>query len=155
MAPPLLLTVMMLMPFVEARITGDKREHHLLQRPRNAPRRTAFMVAVVVFYGVAWAAGGNDIIAVRLHLSINQITYALRVLIFLGPVIAYVVTKRWCLSLQRADYARLQHGYETGVISRSPEGGYTEKHLPVSGEEAYVLSAPYPRSGSSDPGTPP
>ncbi len=154
-APPLLLTVMMLMPFVEARISGDKREHHLLQRPRNAPRRTAFMVAVMTFYAVAWAAGGNDIIAVRLHLSINQITYALRVLIFLGPVIAYVVTKRWCHSLQRADAARLAHGYETGVISRSPEGGYTEQHLPLSPEEKYVLSAPYPRSGSSDPGTPP
>ena len=109
-APMLLLTVVLLLPFVEAWITGDKREHHLLQRPRNAPNRTAFMVALITFYGLAWAAGGNDIIAVKLHLSINQITYALRVLIFAGPVIAFLITKRWCISLQRADEVRLMHG---------------------------------------------
>ena len=139
-APMLLLTLVMLLPFVEARITGDKREHHLLQRPRNAPTRTAFMVALITFYGLAWTAGGNDIIAVKLHLSINQITYALRVLIFVGPVIAFLITRRWCISLQRADNARLMHGYETGVVSRSPEGGYSEKHLPVSPEKAYTLA---------------
>ena len=143
-APMLLLTLVMLLPFVEARITGDKREHHLLQRPRNAPTRTAFMVALITFYGLAWTAGGNDIIAVKLHLSINQITYALRVLIFVGPVIAFLITRRWCISLQRADNARLMHGYETGVVSRSPEGGYSEKHLPVSPEKAYTLCHPRP-----------
>ena len=140
-APPLLLIIVMLMPFVEARITGDKREHHLLQRPRNAPTRTAFFAALITFYGVAWAAGGNDIIAVQLHLSINQITYAFRVLILLGPVIAFVVTRRWCVSLQRHDAEKLLHGYETGVITRTPEGGYREAHLPVSPESASKLSA--------------
>ena len=139
-APMVMLTLVMLLPFVEARITGDKREHHLLQRPRNAPTRTAFMVALITFYGIAWAAGGNDIIATQLHLSINQITYAFRVLIFVGPVIAFLVTRRWCFSLQRADTARLMHGYETGVVTRSPEGGYSEKHLPVGREETYTLS---------------
>ncbi len=32
-APILLLTVVLLWPFLEAWVTGDKREHHLLQRP--------------------------------------------------------------------------------------------------------------------------
>jgi ubiquinol-cytochrome c reductase cytochrome b subunit len=32
-------------PFVEAWVTGDKREHHLLDRPRNAPTRTAIGMA--------------------------------------------------------------------------------------------------------------
>jgi len=141
LAPPLLLTVVALLPFVEQWITGDEREHHLLQRPRDVPLRTAVMAALVTFYGIAWAAGGNDIIAVQLHLSINQITYAFRVLIFLAPVVAFVITRRWCISLQRHDEQQLLHGYETGVIMRSPEGGYSEKHLPVSAERAYVLTA--------------
>jgi ubiquinol-cytochrome c reductase cytochrome b subunit len=140
-APVLLLTVLLLLPFVEAWITGDKREHHLLQRPRNAPTRTAFMVGLMTFYGIAWAAGGNDIIAIKLHLSINQITYAFRVLIFLGPLIAFLITRRWCISLQRHDREKLLHGYETGVITRSPEGGYREKHLPISDSRAYALTA--------------
>ena len=32
------------------------------------------MVALITFYGLLWAAGGNDIIAIKLHLSINEIT---------------------------------------------------------------------------------
>jgi ubiquinol-cytochrome c reductase cytochrome b subunit len=141
-APPTLLLLLMLLPFVEAWVTGDRREHHLLQRPRNAPTRTGLMAALVTFYGLAWAAGGNDVIAIKMHLSINQITYALRVLIILGPVVAFVVTRRWCISLQRHDRERLLHGRETGVIVRAPDGAYREKHQPVSRAEAYVLTTP-------------
>jgi ubiquinol-cytochrome c reductase cytochrome b subunit len=36
----LLFTVLGVWPFVEHWITKDKREHHLLQRPRDAPIRT-------------------------------------------------------------------------------------------------------------------
>ena len=58
-----MFTILMLLPFIEAWITGDKREHHLLERPRNAPTRTALMVALMTMYGLFWIAGGNDIIA--------------------------------------------------------------------------------------------
>jgi len=139
--PGVLFTILMMLPFLEAWITGDKREHHLLQRPRDAPTRTAILVALMTFYGLLWAAGGNDIIAIKLHSSINTITYFLRFFVFVGPVIAFVVTRRWCISLQRHDNEKLLHGYETGIIMRSPEGGYSEKHLPISPSKAYVLTA--------------
>ncbi len=139
--PPLMIMVLMALPFLEAWITGDKREHHLLQRPRNAPTRTAIMAALITFYGLAWAAGGNDIIAIKMHLSINQITYFMRGAVFIGPVIAFLITRRWCISLQRHDNEKLLHGYETGVIVRSPDGGYAEKHLPISEAKAYTLTA--------------
>ena len=139
--PVILLMVVMLLPFVEAWVTGDKREHHLLQRPRDAPTRTALMIALITFYGLSWLAGGNDIIATTLHLSISQITYALRVLILLGPVMAFVITKRWCISLQRHDLEVLLHGRETGSIVRSPDGGYSEDHQPLSPAKAYTLVA--------------
>ncbi len=139
--PMLMFTILLMLPFIEAWITGDKRDHHLLQRPRDAPTRTATMVALMTMYGLFWAAGGNDIIAIRLHLSINQITYFLRGAVFIGPVIAFMITRRWCISLQRKDQQDLLHGYETGIIMRSPEGGYAERHLPLSSERAYVLAA--------------
>ncbi|NPC95464.1 cytochrome bc complex cytochrome b subunit [Nocardioides sp. zg-DK7169] len=139
--PGLMFTILLLLPFLEAWITGDKREHHLLDRPRNAPTRTALMVSLMTFYGLMWAAGGNDIIAIKLHLSINQITYAMRVLVFVGPAIAFFITRRWCISLQRHDNDVLLHGYETGIIMRSPEGAYAEKHLPIGEDEAYALTA--------------
>ena len=131
----------LLYPFIEAWITGDKREHHLLERPRNAPNRTAFLVMFMTAYGLLWAAGGNDILATTFHLDLNQITYFMRVAVFVIPPIAFILTRRWCISLQRADEARLLHGYETGVIMRSPEGGYSEKHLPLDPARAYVLTA--------------
>ncbi|CAI9403003.1 cytochrome bc1 complex cytochrome b subunit [Nocardioides sp. T2.26MG-1] len=140
-APPALLLVVTMLPFVEAWVTGDKQEHHLLQRPRDAATRTAFVVSLMTFYGIAWAAGGNDIIAIKLHLSINEITYALRVLIVVGPPIAFAITKRWCIALQRADRDRLVHGVETGVIVRSPSGGYSEAHRPLPRDRAYILTA--------------
>jgi ubiquinol-cytochrome c reductase cytochrome b subunit len=61
--------------------------------------------------------------------------------IFVGPVIAFIIAKRWCISLQRADNDRLLHGYETGIIMRSPEGGYSERHLPIDETSAYTLTA--------------
>ena len=139
--PVAALIVLMLMPFIEAWITGDKREHHLLQRPRNAPTRTAVMVALMTWYGILWAAGGNDILAVRFHMSINQITYIFRVLVFVGPVIAFIIARRWCISLQRHDNEKLLHGYETGIIMRSGEGAYAERHLPLPIGKQYALTA--------------
>jgi ubiquinol-cytochrome c reductase cytochrome b subunit len=139
--PGLMFTILLMLPFIEAFITGDKRDHHLLQRPRNAPSRTATMVALMTFIGLLWAAGGNDILALKFSLNLNYITYFIRVMVFVGPVLAFIITRRWCISLQKADQERLLHGYESGVIMRSPEGAYAEKHLPLSASEAYTLTA--------------
>jgi ubiquinol-cytochrome c reductase cytochrome b subunit len=139
--PFVILGGIIMYPFIEAWITGDKREHHLLQRPRNAPNRTAFLAAMMTLYGLLWAAGGNDILAVIFNLNLNYITYFMRAAVFILPPIAFILTRRWCISLQRHDEGKLLHGYETGVIMRSPDGGYTERHLPISTAAAYELTA--------------
>lgn len=139
--PFLLLGLFLAWPFLEAWVTGDKREHHLLQRPRNAPTRTAFFAAMVTIYGLLWAAGGNDILATTFHLNLNQITYFMRGAIFVIPPLVFILTRRWCISLQRKDRDVLLHGYETGIIMRSAEGGYSERHLPISPTAAYNLTA--------------
>ena len=127
-------------PFIERWVTKDDREHHLLQRPRNAPVRTAFGVAAMTFYGVLWIGGGNDIIATQFRLDIYAITWFCRVMVFVGPVIAFIITKRICLGLQRADKEQVLHGYESGVIERSPDGGYSERHTPLSEVGQYELT---------------
>src|SRR3546814_6690259 len=83
--PIVLLAMVLAWPFLEAWVTGDKREHHLLQRPRNAPARTAFLVAMMTLYGLLWAAGGNDVLAVLFHLNLNHITYFMRAAILIIP----------------------------------------------------------------------
>jgi ubiquinol-cytochrome c reductase cytochrome b subunit len=136
----LLLTTLAVYPFIERWVTGDNSEHHLLDRPRNAPTRTGFGVGGVLFYGLLWIAGGNDIIARQFHLSLNAITWFMRIAVFVGPVIGFIVARRWAISLQRHDRDLLLHGYETGVIVRSPDGGYSELHSPISEERAYFLT---------------
>ena len=140
-APIALFGLFLAWPFLEAWVSGDKREHHLLQRPRNAPTRTGFLVAMMTLYALLWMAGGNDILATQLDLNLNHITYFMRVAVFVVPVIVFMLVKRWCISLQRHDNETLLHGYETGIIMRSPEGAYSERHLPIDGERAYMLTA--------------
>ncbi|REF34900.1 cytochrome b [Thermasporomyces composti] len=137
----LLAVVLALYPFIERWVTGDTREHHVLDRPRNQPTRTAFGVAGITFYGLLWIGGGNDIIAITFNLAINDVTNFLRVAVIVGPIIAFLVTKRICIGLQRRDRESLLHGMESGVITRLPHGEYVEIHTPLPKEEAYVLAS--------------
>ncbi|USQ77545.1 cytochrome bc1 complex cytochrome b subunit [Ornithinimicrobium cryptoxanthini] len=136
---PLVWIILGAYPFVEAWITGDKREHHLLDRPRNAPVRTAVGAAAISMYLVLALATINDIIAVKFYLSINDITVALRVLFFLLPIVTFMVTKRLCLSLQRFDRETVLHGAESGRIQRTPEGRFYEVHEDLDPQERWPL----------------
>ena len=138
--PGILFTGMALYPFIESWMTGDKREHHLLDRPRNAPNRTALGVMSLTFMLVALINGGNDIIAVTFDLSINQIMWFSRIAIFILPPLAFVITKRLCLSLQRADRDLVLHGRETGRLVMMPHGEFVEVHEPISPEKAWLLT---------------
>lgn len=135
----LFLVVVALYPFFEGWVTGDKREHHMTQRPRNAPRRTAIGAAGVTFYGVMWAAASSDLIATHFRLSIEGVTHALQALLFLGPVIAYVVAHRICIGLQKKDREIALHGYESARIVRLPGGEYIEVHEQLSEYERWKL----------------
>jgi len=136
---PVLFTIQGVYPFLEKWITGDNREHHLLDRPRNAPVRTGLGVMAVSFYLILFIAAGNDIIAIKLHLSINDITNILRLSIFVVPPLAFWITKRICLSLQRHDRDTVLHGRESGTIIRTAEGRFFEKHEPLDGYERWPL----------------
>ena len=138
--PGILFTGMALYPFIESWITGDKREHHLLDRPRNAPNRTALGAMSLTFMLVALINGGNDIIAITFDLTINQIMWFSRIGIFVLPPLAFVITKRICLSLQRADRELVLHGRETGRLVMMPHGEFVEVHEPISPEKAWLLT---------------
>ncbi len=137
----LILTGAAFWPFFEQWATGDKSWHNINDRPRNAPVRTGIGMATVVFYGVLWAEGANDVLADFLQVPLYTITWIARVLVFVGPVFAFVVTRRICLGLQRKDKESLLHGYETGIIRQLPNGEFIEVHKPVNEEGRAVLEA--------------
>jgi ubiquinol-cytochrome c reductase cytochrome b subunit len=136
---PLLYTIAGAYPFIESWVTGDKREHHLLDRPRNAPTRTGLGVMAITFYLILFFAAGNDLIAIKLGLSINDITRTFQVLIWVLPPLAYWVTKRICMSLQRRDHDTVLHGRESGRVVRTAEGSFFEVHEPLSEQERWTL----------------
>lgn len=137
----LLFLAMGAYPFLEAWVTDDDRDHHLLDRPRNRPVRTALGVAWLGVYAVALIGAANDVIATRLHVSVNSVTWTVRVGLFVVPVLAFVITKRLALALQRRDRDKVLHGRETGVIERLPHGEYVEVHEPLEQARLHTLTA--------------
>jgi ubiquinol-cytochrome c reductase cytochrome b subunit len=138
--PGIIFTGMALYPFIESWLSGDKREHHLLDRPRNVPNRTALGVMSLTFMVIAMINGGNDIIATHFDLSINQIMWFSRIGIIVLPPLAFVITKRICLSLQRADRELVLHGKETGRLVMLPHGEFVEIHEELSAEKKFTLT---------------
>lgn len=139
--PGLIFTLQALYPFIESWATKDRGERHVLDRPRNAPVRTALGVAMIAFYLILMLAGSNDILATTFHMSINTLTYVFRVLIFLLPIAAFWVTKRICLGLQRKDRELALHGHETGRIVRTETGEYLEVHSPLDPQELWLVTS--------------
>ncbi|MGI5341264.1 cytochrome b [Streptomyces sp. CA-181903] len=137
--PALLFLVLYLYPFFERWITGDLREHHVCDRPRDRPVRTALGVAALVCYAVLLAAGGNDVTASVFRVSVETLTWIFRVALVAGPVLAFMVTKRVCLALQAHDRLLLEEGEESGIVGQSASGGLTERHRPLDAAHRYEL----------------
>ncbi|KRE63034.1 ubiquinol-cytochrome c reductase cytochrome b subunit [Nostocoides sp. Soil756] len=136
---PLVYVVIGVYPFVERFVTKDEREHHLLQRPRNAPVRTGIGLAGATAYTVLMFASANDIMAIKLGMSINDLTWFFRIGFFVLPPIVFWVTKRVCLSLQRRDREQVLHGRESGTIIRTPDGRFFERHEAELPQEQWLL----------------
>jgi ubiquinol-cytochrome c reductase cytochrome b subunit len=88
-----------------------------------------------------WLEGANDVVASQLSISLYLTTEIARYAIIIGPVVAYWVTKRICLGLQRKDVHLLEHGVETGIIRQLPSGEYIELTKPVPEDKLAVLES--------------
>ncbi len=130
-----------LWPFFEQWATGDKSFHNINDRPRNAPVRTGVGVAAVLFYGVLWAEGANDVLADRFDVPLYTITWISRFAVFILPIGGYYITKRICLGLQRKDAGLLTHGVEIGIIHQLPNGEFVEEERPLTEDERAVVDS--------------
>jgi ubiquinol-cytochrome c reductase cytochrome b subunit len=90
-------------PFLEAKVTGDRSEHHLLDRPRDRPFRTAVGTGALAFYAALFIAGSQDLIAQWSSLPIPTVTATMRVLLIVAPFLVAVTTWRLCFELRRSD----------------------------------------------------
>ena len=129
--PGVLIALAAAYPFIEARMTGDTKRHHLLQRPRDVPVRTSLGCFALTFYLVLFLSGANDIIARSFDISLNAMTWSGRIALLVAPTVAYLLAYRICLGLQRHDREVLEHGIETGIIKVLPSGEFIEVHQPL------------------------
>jgi ubiquinol-cytochrome c reductase cytochrome b subunit len=90
-------------PFLEARVTGDHAEHHVLDRPRQRPVRTALGVATITFYTISFVGGAADVLAATFGLSVNAILWTFRFLVLLAPPVAGWLAYRLCKELSARD----------------------------------------------------
>jgi ubiquinol-cytochrome c reductase cytochrome b subunit len=137
--PGFLFTALAIYPFLERWATGDYEIHHLLDRPRDVPARVGIGVAGCTFYGMLWLAGGNDIIAHAFHIPLFATIWFFRFAVTLGPFIAFEIARRWALGLQNHERKILEHGVETGIVVRLPNGQYVEKTRPFDEDEVAVI----------------
>jgi ubiquinol-cytochrome c reductase cytochrome b subunit len=96
-------------PFLERRVTGDRAFHNLLDRPRDAPWRTAIGAAFVTWVFLVFLAGAADRASVFFGLSYTAQIWAFRVLIWVIPILVLFATKRACdehLRIERAETVR-------------------------------------------------
>ncbi|WP_327065826.1 cytochrome bc1 complex cytochrome b subunit [Kitasatospora sp. NBC_01302] len=128
-------------PFLEQWITGDHGERHLCDRPRDRPARTAVGVAAMTAYVVLLLAGGQDVLALVLHLSVDSVDWVLRVALFVTPVFAFWLTRRLCLALQAGDRDRFTGGSApTGFVRQSVEGGYEGEQRALTPVQRHALT---------------
>ncbi len=128
--PGALFTALAVWPFVEARLTHDHAEHHLLDPLWKTPIRTATGAAGVVLFLVLTLAGGNDVLAVMLNTPVETLTAIFRVLVVVAPVVTWLLVYRMARDT-RAAHERQEHEGEPPeppavVLVRTPDGGFRD-----------------------------
>ena len=104
--PGAIFTVVFAWPWIDARfITKDREEHHIAQRPRDVPMRTAIGVGGLTLLLTIFVAGSNDVLASSTATGLQQITWILRVAVFVLPVVAGLAAHRIASSLQAREVA--------------------------------------------------
>jgi ubiquinol-cytochrome c reductase cytochrome b subunit len=100
--PTITFGVLYAWPFLEARLTGDRAEHHLLDRPRDHPVRTGIGAMALTFYALLLLAGSNDIVAKIFLVPVNGVTWAFRILVVTLPLLIGSLMYLWMAALLRS-----------------------------------------------------
>jgi ubiquinol-cytochrome c reductase cytochrome b subunit len=129
-------------PFVEAKVTGDRAEHHLLDRPREKPRRTAIGVGALAFFFVLFGASSTDVLANFFHVSLNEVLWFFRVAVIVIPIGTGIFAYYLCREMTRVP--GIGRRKRAVVIVRTAEGEYESVPTEPRPGDGAVEMAPEP-----------
>jgi ubiquinol-cytochrome c reductase cytochrome b subunit len=113
--PLVVFVFLYLWPWLERRFTADAAFHNLLDRPRDAPGRTAIGIGALTWVFVVFVAGSADRVDVLFGLGYSVQIWIYRVLVFVAPPLAALIAYRVCRELQageRVDAERTRAEHE-------------------------------------------
>jgi ubiquinol-cytochrome c reductase cytochrome b subunit len=143
--PGLIFNIAYVWPAIERRFTKDNALHNLLDRPSDRPKHTAVGVATLAFLGMLFIASSTDVIANFFRLPLNEVLWAMRILVIITPFIAYPIAWKICKEVQAV------HGggkrKTANVVTRTAEGEYVATPAPryVDDEHQELDATPVPR----------
>jgi ubiquinol-cytochrome c reductase cytochrome b subunit len=115
--PLVVFALLYLWPALERKVTGDRRFHNLLERPRDNPWRTAIGAGVVAWVFLVFFAGSADRAVVLFDADYVHQIWVYRVLVWVGPIVVALVTKRVCRELVAGERVqRLREEAEHDVL---------------------------------------
>ncbi|MGN6254772.1 MAG: cytochrome bc1 complex cytochrome b subunit [Solirubrobacterales bacterium] len=117
--PLVVMLALMLWPWLERRVTGDRRAHNVLQRPRDAPVRTGIGAGFLTWVVMIFLAGASDRMLVFLDISYISQIWFYRFAVWIVPVIVGLLAWRFCLALKGME--EVQAEQEAAVRSAQPE----------------------------------
>jgi ubiquinol-cytochrome c reductase cytochrome b subunit len=101
--PTVVFGAMYMWPWFERRITGDRASHHLLERPRDRPLRTATGTAFLSWVVILFMIGSTDRLFFRLDISYTAQIHFWRAGVWGLPLAVFFLTLWICRWLQRSE----------------------------------------------------
>ena len=132
--PGITFTLFWAWPFVAQKLSGDRAEHNLLNRPRDRPLHTAFGATMLAFYFMLFMASSTDVLANFFQVSLNSTLWFFRFAVIIIPLIVGFITRHLCYQLLGVDGAGKRK--RAVVMTRSTSGHYaTVASDPRPGDE--------------------
>jgi ubiquinol-cytochrome c reductase cytochrome b subunit len=131
--PLFVLAVLASFPFLERRLLRDRSVHNLLDRPREAPTRTAFGVAFLTWIFLIFAFGASDRVYVLFGVSYETLLTVFRIAIWVVPAVLFLTVRRLCRELQHADEIEAERQRATQQAALEQQRMLAEGRSPLAG----------------------
>lgn len=127
--PLIVMVTLIAWPWLEQRFTGDRRPHNVLDRPRDAPVRTAIGSGFLAWVVLIFAFGTADRTYVFLGIPYETQLWFFRIAIWVVPILLGVVVHRLCRALKEKEEVERdqQAAVRSAPPSPRPEGSFPRR----------------------------